>query len=219
MGDVVGALNATGTGLGDFGAFQLDAAGSLSFAGSASYPNARVEVVTDTTRRGDTGRSLSQLFGMGAGPGANRATGLSIHANVDSDPRRLALGAIDMSSAVIGQVVTGAGDGAGGQKLQSSGSTALSFDAAGGLPAMTTTILDYAGRMAGDIGRRAEAADRDARTAQTLAAEANARRASVEGVNVDEEMVKLTQFQQAYTASSRLIQAAKEMSDVLLSLV
>ncbi|MCG8442668.1 MAG: hypothetical protein MI723_12760, partial [Caulobacterales bacterium] len=41
----------------------------------------------------------------------------------------------------------------------------------------------------------------------------------VEGVNVDEELIKLTEFQQAYNASARLIQAASEMTDTLLSLV
>jgi len=35
---------------------------------------------------------------------------------------------------------------------------------------------------------------------------------------MDEELVKLTTYQQAFNASSRLIQAAKDMYDVLLQM-
>ena len=45
------------------------------------------------------------------------------------------------------------------------------------------------------------------------------RRESVEGVNLDEELVKMTQYQQAYSAASRMIQAAQELYDTLLSMV
>jgi len=48
--------------------------------------------------------------------------------------------------------------------------------------------------------------------------EAAARRSSVEGVNLDEELIQLTVYQQAFNASARLITAAKEMYDVLLSI-
>jgi flagellar hook-associated protein 1 FlgK len=53
----------------------------------------------------------------------------------------------------------------------------------------------------------------------TLKTEADNRRASVEGVNIEEEMVALTTYQQSFNAASRLIQAAKEMTDVLMSVV
>lgn len=47
---------------------------------------------------------------------------------------------------------------------------------------------------------------------------ATERRLQTEGVSIDEELIRMTQFQQSYAASSRLIQAAKEMLDILLSL-
>ncbi|MEJ0022183.1 MAG: flagellar basal body rod C-terminal domain-containing protein [Alphaproteobacteria bacterium] len=46
----------------------------------------------------------------------------------------------------------------------------------------------------------------------------SARRSSYEGVQLDTEMVRMTQFQQSYAASSRLIQAAKDMYDILLAI-
>ncbi|MCA6289348.1 MAG: hypothetical protein IM608_08900, partial [Phenylobacterium sp.] len=44
-------------------------------------------------------------------------------------------------------------------------------------------------------------------------------RESVEGVNLDEELVRLTTYQQAFNASARMIQAAREMFEVLTSVV
>ena len=49
--------------------------------------------------------------------------------------------------------------------------------------------------------------------------EATARRQAVEGVNLDEELVNMTTYQQAFSASARMIQAAKDLYDVLLALV
>ena len=68
------------------------------------------------------------------------------------------------------------------------------------------------------IGRKAAAAD-DAKTAaNAVKTEADTRRASVEGVNLDEELVNLTTYQQAYSASARLVQAVKDMYDALLNM-
>jgi len=53
----------------------------------------------------------------------------------------------------------------------------------------------------------------------SVQAEAINRRQSVEGVNLDEELVRLTTYQQAYTASARMIQAAKDLFDVLSNLL
>ena len=49
--------------------------------------------------------------------------------------------------------------------------------------------------------------------------EAQTRLQSVEGVNLDEELVNLTTFQQAYNASARLVQASQAMITTLLNMV
>jgi len=42
-------------------------------------------------------------------------------------------------------------------------------------------------------------------------------RDSVSGVSLDEEMTKLIQYQQAYSAAAKLIQSSDEMMQTLLS--
>ncbi len=49
--------------------------------------------------------------------------------------------------------------------------------------------------------------------------EVHDRRSSEEGVNLDEELVNMTTYQQSYSAAARLITAAKDMYDTILQMV
>ena len=49
--------------------------------------------------------------------------------------------------------------------------------------------------------------------------EANSRLQSVTGVNLDQELVNLTTYQQAYSASARLVTASQDMFTALLNMV
>ena len=51
-----------------------------------------------------------------------------------------------------------------------------------------------------------------------MASEAQTRLSGAEGVNLDSELVSLTTYQQSYNASARLIQAAQDMFNTLLSM-
>jgi flagellar hook-associated protein 1 FlgK len=57
-----------------------------------------------------------------------------------------------------------------------------------------------------------------ATAARTLATATDTRRESVKGVSVDEEMVNLMKFQQAYSAAAKLINVVDQMSQVLMSM-
>ena len=83
----------------------------------------------------------------------------------------------------------------------------------------TKTLSSYAADFAGEVGGKASAAKTRSETASALAKEADSRRTSAEGVNMDEELVNMTTFQQAYNASARLIQASKDMYDVLIGIL
>ena len=73
------------------------------------------------------------------------------------------------------------------------------------------SIARYASDLSGDIGARAAAAKTRSESAAAIQTEALARQSSVEGVNLDEELVNMTTYQQAFNASARMVQAAKEL--------
>ena len=85
--------------------------------------------------------------------------------------------------------------------------------------AVSMTVSRYASEFGGLIGRKAASADSSKTSAESVQTEADARRQSVEGVNLDEELVKLTTYQQAFNASARIITATKDMYDTLMSMM
>jgi flagellar hook-associated protein 1 len=73
--------------------------------------------------------------------------------------------------------------------------------------------------LGGSIVQTAPTAASQSTSATAVQTQANAKRQSVEGVNLDEELVALTTYQQAYSANARMIQATKDLFDVLDSLI
>jgi flagellar hook-associated protein 1 FlgK len=216
MADLIAALNSPTTGVGGYGSFSLSANGQLAFApppGSGTT----LEVVQDNTQRGATGPSMTALFGLGESARAARAPSFSIRPDIDLDPSKLSLARIDLTAGA-GVAALAAGDTRGADELARAGQIAVGFDKAGQFGAITQKISDYAAALSGSIARQSEAAQTEADSADAVAAETSARRASVEGVNLDQELIALTTYQQAYSASARMITAVKEMYDVLLNM-
>lgn len=217
MSDLLNSLNSTSTGVGLYGAFSLDANGVLSFTGSSPL-NAQLSVTSDNTQRGAGGASISELFGLGAKERQARAGRFQVNAGYLSNPTTMPMGKLD-TTAALGAVAVRPGDGRGALGVSTSGDVPVLFQAAGTLGQVTMTVSRYASEFGGGIGRTAAAADTRKTSAEAVANEANNRRQSVEGVNLDEEMVNLTTYQQAFSASARMIQAAKDLFDVLLNIV
>ena len=217
MADLVTALNDSAAGVGRYGAFALDANGRLAFTATTAEP-VTMSVVDDQTSRGVGGPSFSELFGVDAGTRSARTTGFTIRADIDRDPRLLALARLDLTAA-SGTPALAAGDGRGALGLADVGELTVNFSAAGGAASGAMSIGRYLSDLAGDIGGRAAAAESRKTSSQALYNEARSSRASFEGVNLDEELVKLTTYQQAFNASARMIQAARDMYDVLIGMV
>ncbi|WP_293680470.1 flagellar hook-associated protein FlgK [uncultured Phenylobacterium sp.] len=217
MSDLLNALNNNATGVGLYGQFSLDANGVLTFAG-VPPSDSELSLVTDNTRRGVGGPSISQLFGLGVQERSTRAGRFVVDPALNSDPTKLSMGKVDVTAA-IGTVATRPGDGRGALALSNSGDVPILFQAAGSLGQVTMTLQRYASEFGGAIGRGAASAETRKASAESVSAEATNRRQSVEGVNLDEELVNLTTYQQAFNASARMIQAAADLFDTLLSIV
>ena len=79
-----------------------------------------------------------------------------------------------------------------------------------------STLSDgYASAIA-QVGTRTQSALFAAEMSTTIAANLERDRTAVSGVNLDEEAARLIQYQQAYQASSKMIQIAQNIFDSLL---
>jgi flagellar hook-associated protein 1 FlgK len=217
MSDLLNALNSPTSGVGLYGSFSLDAQGALTFSGNPPY-NAQLSVISDNTARGAGGPSISQLFGLGVGPRSARPGTFSVDPTIAANPNDLAFGHLDLSVAA-GTPAVSPGDGAGALALSQVGDQSTLFKAAGQLGNVTMTLSQYAAQFGGQIGRDAQTADNQKQATAAVKTEADTRLQSVEGVNIDEELVALTTYQQAYNANARMITATKELFDTLANLI
>ena len=217
VGGLVAALNSPATGVGLYGAFGLDASGKLSFTPNAS--GAALSVVGDTTQASASPTvNASTLFGLDPTRQAARAQTYAVRGDIAADPNRLALAKANLAVAAGAQALS-VGDASGADSLAQAGSATRAFSAAGGVGATTLSVSTYAARIAAAVSSRAADAASASSSADAVATETAARRSGQEGVNLDQELISLTSYQQSYNASARLIQAAKDLYDTLLQMV
>jgi len=217
VGDLVAALNDPATGIGRFGAYSLAADGSLSFTGYGN-PAPTLTVLEDRTTQVPSGVSVTELFGLGGGVRASRADDFALRADIRQSPSKLAFAQLNLSAAV-GTSSLSTGDGRGALALADAGERTANFAAAGGSSGGAISVSRYAAELSGEIGGKAAASKNRMETASALYTEAGSRQTAQEGVNLDEELVLMTTYQQAFNASARLIQAAKDMYDTLMGMV
>ncbi|WIY68841.1 flagellar hook-associated protein FlgK [Aquidulcibacter paucihalophilus] len=217
VGDLVAALNDPATGVGRLGAYSLAADGSLSFTGYGN-PAPTLTVLEDRTTQVPSGVSVTELFGLGGGVRASRADDFALRADIRQSPSKLAFAQLNLSAAV-GTPSLSTGDGRGALVLADAGERTANFAAAGGSSGGAISVSRYAAELSGEIGGKAAASKNRMETASALYTEAGSRQTAHEGVNLDEELVLMTTYQQAFNASARLIQAAKDMYDSLMGMV
>ncbi|KQW78828.1 flagellar hook-associated protein FlgK [Brevundimonas sp. Root1279] len=217
LGDLLTALNDPATGVGRFGSFALGADGSLSFTGFGNPPPT-MSVLEDRTIQVPSGVSVTELFGIAGGVRSSRADGFTVRGDIRQSPGKLALAQLNLGAAAGASALSN-GDGRGGLLLADAGERTSNFQAAGGASGGAISVSRYASELSGDIGGKAAASKNRKEAAQALYTETTARKTAYEGVNLDEELVLMTTYQQAFNASARLIQAAKDMYDTLLGMI
>jgi flagellar hook-associated protein 1 FlgK len=213
--DLLVEMNAAGTGVGEYGSFAIDSTtGRIAFTANGNFS---VNLQYDSTQRGTTGVSVSSLHGLAPAVNARRAMETHVNSAVLNDPGLLAVGRPDLS-ADLGDRIIENGDNRGAAALVAARDSVRGFAASGVMTAQSTTLAVYASRLGGEAGRLAASAERAALGAEAVSIAANDRRAEVEAVNLDDELIRMTTYQNAYAASARVIQAAKEMIDVLMAI-
>lgn len=202
------AAAAIGTALAPFAAASI-VGGQLQIR---PLDGAAVSVRSDTSARG--GLTLSALFGLSGAASAGRAFELDVRADLRADPNRLALARPDLTAGSVLE----RGDTRGVQALAQARNTVRAVPATLLSGAQTASVANLASRLGSEIGRRAAQAQGDSEFNATLATAAAERRANAEGVNLDDELLRLTQYQQAYSAAARVVQAVNELFEVLFNI-
>jgi flagellar hook-associated protein 1 len=216
VGNVVQALN---TAMGGAAVFTLNSDGSLSEVQSTSLANYSLNVTGDTTQRGGTGMSFTQLFGVGANQTALQASSFAVSSQIAAAPQTLAFAKSQITaSSVAGDAVVGHGDNTGALALQNVGAASQVFAKAGGMSAETATLSDYAANFYQDVATRSSAATASQTAQDDRLQEAQTRQASTSGVNLDEELTHMMTYQQAYSAGARMLSVVQQLYDTLLQI-
>lgn len=147
------------------------------------------------------------------GYGLNGASG-----NDFFDPETTGAGNISLSGAVLDslEVIAASGSGAPGDNSIALAIAGLQNELL--MENGTATISDYYANMVSEVGivRQNSTFRYDQESASLTQLENQ--RESISGVNLDEEMTNLIQYQQAYEAAARLVTTVSEMMDTVLTL-
>jgi flagellar hook-associated protein 1 FlgK len=213
--DVVNAINA-----------------ALGANGTASIVNGKLQIAAANAANGiaiNEGTSaigtegFSKYFGLNDlfvnTAGASAAGGIQVRSDIVSSPALMSRGELSMTAAVAGDTAITSGNNAVAARIVDAFNTSVSFAAAGGLPASTTTFSDYSSQILGLNATAASNATNTLTYQQGLYADLKNRSDSVSGVNIDEEMANLIKLQQNYGAVSRVISVTSTLMDTLMGIV
>ena len=213
IGDIVTALN---TAFGGAASFSLSSSGALTMTPSAGNAGYQLNVVNDSTQRGATGMSFTQLFGLGAQQMAAQAQGFSVNSALSANPALLQMGQPSItSSTVAGDPIVASGDSSGLDALDNVSSAQQTFQAAGTLSAQSTSLTNYVGAFYQDIATQTQTASTNSTTQGDRLTEAQSLQSQTSGVNLDDELSKMVVYQQAYSAGARLLQVAQALDQTL----
>jgi flagellar hook-associated protein 1 FlgK len=216
IGNVVSALN---TAMGGAVTFTLGANGAITTTNGALYPNYQLNVTQDTTARGATGVSFSQLFGIGANNFANQANNFAVTPVIANAPQRIGMAKPGITGGTVaGNNVVEGGDNSGAIALLNVINNNRSFAAAGNLSAQTSSLSDYAAAFYQGVSDQSNLVTQNQTTQDDRLQEAQSRQSSSSGVNLDEELTNLTTYQQAYSASARLLTVVDQLYQTLLAI-
>lgn len=173
-------------------------AGSFTFAGGTTFNLAGGFAVniTGTPATGDRFKfSVSE----------NAATFVKVSSEVISNSQKIA----------AGNSTTGDGGNAGDLANLQSDLTFSSVTLQSGSGAFT--FDEFYNALVSAIGIESASAQAGVRQQEAVLLQLNNRRESISGVSIDEELINLIQFQQAFNASARMISLVEELFDTLIN--
>lgn len=158
---------------------------------------------------------------------ANSAINLSVESRIVNDPALIPTGTLSLgtqpaagsTTAPNFTYIVAPGDNSISQKLAALSTVTENFATAGGMPPSSTTLSQYAGQIIAQASSDSNNATNTANDSKTLLTGYTQRAQTVSGVNLDQELANTVIYQNAYTASTRVITVVSNMFDQLLGII
>ena len=164
-----------------------------------------------------SGNSLITDLGLN-NAATNTASQLSVRQDIQNNPELLSRGAVQWN-ATTGQYYLAAGDNTAAQALSAAMTANQSIPSAGGIAAGTYTFSSYAAASISTVSTNSANVTANQTYQQTLTTTLNTQFSSTSGVNLDQEVSSMIDYQQAYSASARVISILDQMLTTLVDLV
>jgi len=145
------------------------------------------------------------------------ATVLGVRSDIAITPAKVTTGLMQFDSSLgsSGRYFMSVGESTVIEALAEAFSSGHSFDTAGGLAQATASFSEYASKIVADNARQAASNKSDIDRQQALTDSLQFKSDTTRGVNLDEEMSDLIVFEQAFSASARVIAVIQRMIDAL----
>jgi flagellar hook-associated protein 1 FlgK len=211
--DIADAINDTATGI-SFATATVIPDGS-GYRLRITHDDSLAMAVVDDQGVGATD-SLTEALGLEVSD-ARAARFIHVRSDIVAEPSSVARGIAQWDSAIgaAGEYYMSAGDNTVAQAMAEMMTSRSSFESAGGQPTFQATFADYAGAIVADAASEAETNNTRWESQKALTDSLQLKSDNVKGVNLDEEMSNLVLYQQAYSASARVVAVIREMFDAL----
>jgi flagellar hook-associated protein 1 FlgK len=200
---------------------SINADGALVI--SANTAGQGIAINEGTSTEATTGFGFSHYFGLndffvGSTVGG-LASNISVRSDIVANGQNLARGELNEGTLAVGDTALTSGDASIASRMANKFTENLSFASAGGLPTTNTTLSGYGASILSDNATRSADADDVKNFRQTVLADVQNKSDSASGVNMDEEMANLILYQNAYSASARVITTLSEVMKTLTDMV
>lgn len=156
---------------------------------------------------------------LGMRPASSRAAGImDVREDIKGSPAKLSRGAMQYN-ADTGKYYLSEGDNTTALALGDAMSSKTRMATAGSLYAGSYTFSEHAAASIAQVSTDAAHAKEVQDYQTTLGQALNSQYSSTSGVNLDEEVANMINFQQAYSASAKVISTLQEMLDALINIV
>jgi len=151
-----------------------------------------------------------------------RTAGLiKVRDDIVTSPGKISRGTLqwDATKGAAGEYLMSVADDTAIQAMTRKLSQTNQFDEAGGLGALKVNFTSFATSIIGNNATLASTNQTDFEYQTSLKNSLQAKSDNFRGVNLDEEMTQLLQFQQAYGAAARIIATVQKMFDALEAVI